>query len=86
MLQRVACFLSLLLSADEQDGLARCCHVLDEVVGFFQLLDGLLQVNDIDTVALGVDIGCHLGVPTTGLMPEVNACFQKLLHRYDCHG
>ena len=31
------------------------------------------------------DIRLHLGVPFTGLMSEVNACFQKLFNRNNCH-
>ena len=51
----------------------RCAH---EVVGLLQLLDGLLQVDDIDAVALRVDVGSHLGVPAAGLMTEVDACLR----------
>ena len=78
--------LSLLLSADEQQGLAVLRQLTDESVSLLQLLHGLLQVNDIDTVALGVDIGSHLGVPATGLVTEMDACLQQGLHGYDtCH-
>ena len=79
-------FLSLLLGAHEQQGLAVLRQLTDEVVSLLQLLHGLLQVDDIDAVALRVDIGSHLGVPATGLMTEVDACFQQGLHGYDvCH-
>ena len=78
--------LSLLLGADEQQGLAGLAQGADEAVGLLQLLHGLLQVDDIDAVALGVNIGGHLGVPATGLVAEVDARLEKLLHRYDCHG
>ena len=78
-------FLRLLLGADKQDFAALSGNVTDKVVGLVQLLHGLLQVNDIDTIALGEDILRHFGVPAAGLMAEMDASLQKLLHRYDCH-
>ena len=77
--------LSLLLGADEQDLAALSSGVAHEVVSLIQLLHGLLQVDDVDAVALGEDVLSHLGVPTTGLVTEVDTCFEKLFHRYDCH-
>ena len=77
--------LGLLLGAHEEQGLALLAQLTDEVVGLLQFLHGLLQVDDIDAVALGVDVSGHLGVPTTGLVAEVHAGLQQLLHRYDCH-
>ena len=56
-----------------------------EGVGFLELLNGLLQVDDINTVAFAVDILGHLGVPAAGLVTEVDTGFQQLLHGYDCH-
>ena len=78
--------LRLLLGADEEDILAVLGDGADEVIGLLELLDGLLQVDDVDTVALGVDVGSHFGVPTTGLVAEVDACFEQGFHGYDvCH-
>ena len=78
-------FLGLLLGADEQDGLAFHRQVAHEHVRFVNLLDGLLQVDDVDAVALSEDVLSHLGVPAAGLMTEVHARFQKVLHRNDSH-
>ena len=78
--------LGLLLGAHEQQALAVLGELTDEVVGLLQLLHGLLQVNDVDAVALGVNVGGHLGVPAAGLVTEMHACLKKLFHRYDCHG
>ena len=77
--------LSLLLGADKQDVAAISGGVTDEIVGLLQLLNGLLQVDDVDTVTLGVDVGGHFGVPAAGLMTEMHAGLQQLLHRYDSH-
>ncbi|MPM95631.1 hypothetical protein SDC9_142786 [bioreactor metagenome] len=80
--------LGLLLGAHEQQALAVGGEIADEIVRLLQLADGLLQVHNINAVALGIDIGSHLGVPPAGLMAEVDACLQQGLHGYDariCH-
>src|SRR6202043_2399936 len=38
-----------------------------------------------DAVAVGENEPLHLGVPTTGLMPEVGAAVQQLFHGYNSH-
>ena len=40
----------------------------------------LLQVDDVDAVALAEDVVLHLRVPALGLVPEVDAGFEQLLH------
>ena len=42
-----------------------------------------LQIDDIDAVALGVNVGGHLGVPAAGLVTEVDTGLQQGLHGYD---
>ena len=78
--------LCLLLGAHEQQGLAALRQLTDEAVCLLQLADGLLQVHNIDAVALRINIGSHLGVPTAGLVTEMDAGFQHLLHANVCHG
>ena len=51
--------------------------------GVLEHLQGLLQVDDVNPVALAEDVFLHLGIPALGLMPEVNASFEQLLHG-DC--
>ena len=75
--------LSLLLGAHEQQGLAALGQLTHEVIGLLQLLHGLLQIDDIDAVALGVNVGGHLGVPAAGLVTEVDTGLQQGLHGYD---
>ena len=72
----------LLLGADEEDGLAVLSELTNERVSLFELLDGLLQVDDVDAVALAVNVLGHLGVPAAGLVTEVDTGFQQLLHGY----
>ena len=76
---------SLLFRADEEDGLAILSEVAHEAVSLLELFDGLLQVDDVDTVALAVDILRHFRVPSAGLVTEVDTGLKKLFHRYDCH-
>ena len=77
--------LRLLLGADEQHALAFHRDGANESISLVDLADGLLQINDVDAVALGEDVRRHFGVPAAGLMAEVNAGLQKLLHRDNCH-
>ena len=68
--------LSLLLGADEQH-VAALGDVLDEGVGLVGVEDGLLEVEDVDAVALTEDERLHLGVPATGLVTEVAAGLEQ---------
>ena len=59
--------------------------LLDELVGVVDVPERLLQVDDVDAVALGEDESLHLRVPAAGLVPEVDAAVEQLLHADDCH-
>ena len=50
-----------------------------------QAADGLAQVDDVDQVALAVDVRPHLRVPAAGAMPEVDAGLDKVLDLDDRH-
>src|SRR4029434_934277 len=78
--------LGLLLGADEQHVAALGDRVAQEAVGGLDGGAGLLQVDDVDAVALTVDEALHLRVPAPGLVPEVDASFEQLAHSDDCHG
>src|SRR6185312_14737091 len=78
--------LRLPLGADEHDRTAVRDRLLDELVGVVDVPERLLQVDDVDAVALGEDESLHLGVPAAGLVPEVDAAVEQLLHADDCHG
>ena len=49
---------------------------LHELVGAVDVGQRLLQVDDVDAVALGEDVALHLRVPAAGLVPEVHAGIQ----------
>src|SRR6185295_7514760 len=63
-----------------RDGLAH------ELVGPVDVGQRLLQVDDVDAVALGEDVALHLRVPAAGLVPEVHTGVQQMLHGDDGHG
>ena len=51
------CIGGLLLGADKENALAVCSKLTDEVISLFHLLDGLLQVYDVDAVGGNCTIG-----------------------------
>ena len=44
-------------------------------------LQGLLQVNNVDSIAFAENVFLHLRIPAARLVAEVNSSLQKLLHR-----
>ena len=73
--------LSLLLGADEQDSAATGHGVAHVGVGRLDTREGLIEVDDVDAGTLAIDETLHLGVPTAGLVTEVDASVQELAHR-----
>ena len=55
-------------------------QVLHKLRRLFEHLQRLLQIDNVDTVALTEDVLLHPRVPALGLVPEVNARFEQLLH------
>src|SRR5205823_8993751 len=78
-------FLGLLLRADEEHAAAVGDGLLDELVRAVDMRQRLLQVDDVDAVALGEDEALHLRVPAPGLMPEVDARVEHFPHGDDGH-
>src|SRR5699024_755033 len=69
----------------EQDRSAVGHGLLDELVGTVDVGQRLLQIDNVDTVALGEDVALHLRVPAPGLMPEMHAGVEQLFHGDDGH-
>ena len=69
----------LLLGSDEQHGAAATRHVRGELARVFQQDLRLEEVDDVVPVALAEDEAAHLGVPSTGLVAEMDAGLQQLL-------
>jgi len=45
-------------------------HLTQETHGVLEELEGLLQVDDVDSVAFAEDVFFHLRVPALGLVPK----------------
>ena len=76
---------SLPLGPHEQDTLAVATEPLQEVVRADEAPDGALQVDNVDPVALAVDVRLHARVPDGRQMTELNARVQEFLDRNDGH-
>ena len=75
-------FTRLALGADEQDRAAvlrELAHVFHRVVVHRQRL---LEIDDVDLVALAEDVVGHLRIPVAGLVAEMDAGLQHLTHGY----
>ena len=70
--------MSLALGANKQHGATLGHGLLDELIGAVDESQRLLQVNDVDAIALSKNKALHLGVPATGLVPEVDAALEEL--------
>jgi len=72
------------LNLDITDAVAIARQVEDDVAQLLQAAlqhrHGLLEIDDMDAVTIHEDEWLHLGIPAPGLVPEVDACFKKLLH------
>src|SRR5207245_7083747 len=77
--------LRLLLGADEKDWPAARGDTAHEIPRVVEKPDRLLQVDDVDAVARGEDVGLHLWVPAAGLMSKVNTCLQQLFQGHLSH-
>jgi len=55
-------------------------ELFNKLVRLVQARHRLLQVDDMDAVAIHKDKRRHLGIPATGLVPEMYAGLKKLLH------
>ena len=78
-------FLGLALGADEEDQPPLGNDLRDVAVAAEQAADGFPEVNDVDQVALAVDVRPHLGVPTAGPVPVVDAGVEQFLDLNDGH-
>ena len=68
--------LGLLLRADEQDDASLGNEVAHVGVTRFDARESLAKVDEVDAVALTKDETTHLGIPPSGLVPEVHTRVQ----------
>jgi hypothetical protein len=62
--------------------LAICGEVADELMRRVEEWDRLLQIEDVNAIALSEDEALHLRVPAIFLVTEVDASFKELLEAY----
>src|SRR5205085_822753 len=67
------------LGADEENVVAAENHFPRQLLRQIELAKRLLQIDDVNPVALGEDEAAHFRVPTTRLVSEVDTGFQKLI-------
>ncbi len=72
--------LRLALGADEQDAAALGHRVAHDLQRLVQQRNRLRQVDDVNAVAVTIDVFAHLGVPAGGLVAIMHASFQQLTH------
>ncbi len=70
--------LRLPLGADEEDAATLRHGLLHRVQRLVEQRHGLGQVDDVDAVAVAVDVRPHARVPAVGLVAEVDAGFEEL--------
>ncbi len=76
---------TLLLGCHEKNILAAGNNLADQVDCVFQILSGLLEVDDMDTVTGHEDVILHSGVPALLLVAEVYSGFQQILNSRALH-
>ena len=65
----------LVLGADKQNRVAARGNFFNGIIGLLQILQGFLQINNMDSVPLHKNIGLHFRIPAPGEMSEVNTGF-----------
>src|ERR1051326_6751622 len=68
-------FLGLFLRAYKKDSFTIGSKLFHKLVRLIETPHCLLQIHDMDAIAIHKDEGLHFGVPATGLMSEVYARF-----------
>jgi hypothetical protein len=69
----------LALRTDEEHPLTLENHLTDRFLSPLEPIQRLPKVDDVDAVARREDETLHLRIPTTGLVSEVDACFQQFV-------
>ena len=72
--------LRLAFRSDEKNCFALGCQFGHELCCFFEQAERLLEIDDVDAVALTENVSFHFRIPALGLVSEVDASLQKFLH------
>jgi hypothetical protein len=70
------------LGADEEHVLAAQNDFAYELLRQLELTERLLEVDDVDPVALGENEAAHLGIPSASLVSEVDTGLEELLETW----
>ena len=79
-------FLGLTLGTDEKQSAAGGTEVEDELGGFAEAPQRLLEIDDVDAVSLAEDVAPHLRVPPPSLVTEMDTRLEHLAHTDVRHG
>ncbi len=71
--------LSLLFGGYEKHFLALLCDIFEGGSSFFEFSGCLIEVDDVDTVALHEDVGRHGRVPFSFEVAEMASCLEELV-------
>ena len=69
----------LFLGGNEENLLALFCYRFERCGSLVELRGGLVEVKNVDTIALHEDVGSHRGVPFAFEVAEVATCFKELV-------
>jgi hypothetical protein len=69
----------LLLGGNKQNLTTAPVDFRHGVRGFRQFALRLVQIKDVDSVALHKNVGSHVGIPLAGLVTKVYACVKQRL-------
>ena len=79
------CFLSLALCAQKEDISSSCNSIADQGICFYQRIERLLKVNDVNVISFRENKGPHPGIPLSSPVPEMNPSFKQVLHAHGDH-
>ena len=68
------------LGTHEEQATAFASELGDELRRLPEQTPGLLQIDDVDAVALAEDVSAHFGIPTPGLVSEVHTSLEQIPH------
>ena len=68
------------LGTDEENALTFARNTSSDLASFFEELDRLIEVDDVDVILLGKDVRLHLRVPTLSLVTKMSACREQFFN------
>ena len=77
--------LSLPLGPDKEHVVPVGREIADKLRCLVEVVQGLLEVDNVNAVALAEDERLHLRIPAPSLMPEVDTRFEQFLHLNRSH-